>query len=67
MYDTRPFWTRYYSIAFLHVISLQSQDILSGNYGIRVGGFKVLLKLAKEKRSSLTRNQILKLNRPHEQ
>jgi hypothetical protein len=48
-YDTRRFWTRYYSFALLHVISVESQDVLSGNYDISVGGFKVLLKFGKNK------------------
>jgi hypothetical protein len=49
VYETRRFWTRYYLLALLHMISLESQDVLSGNYGIRVDGFKVLLKSGKNK------------------
>ena len=49
MYDTRRFWTRYYLLALLHLISLESQDVLSGNYDISVGGFKVILKFGKNK------------------
>jgi hypothetical protein len=49
MYDTRPFWTRYFLLALLHLISLESQDVLSGNYDIKVGGFKVLLKFGKNR------------------
>lgn len=49
MYDTRRFCTKYYSLALLHMIALESQDVQSGNYGIRMGGLSVLLTFGKNK------------------